>query len=76
MSCGLPVCVSDGGALPEIVAGVADPFPATSVDAMAASIDACARAGAERPSGPAPPAGPSVEEFAAQVEEIVCANLA
>lgn len=43
MSCGLPVCVSDGGALPEITSGFAEPFPARSVPKMAAAIDACAR---------------------------------
>lgn len=47
ISCGLPVCVSDGGALPEVVAGWTEPFPATSTAAMTAAIDACA-AQAER----------------------------
>jgi glycosyltransferase involved in cell wall biosynthesis len=42
LSCGLPVCASDGGALPEVVRGYARPFPATSGSAMAAAIDACA----------------------------------
>lgn len=43
LCCGLPVCASDGGALPEVVAGFADPFPATDTAAMAAAIDECAR---------------------------------
>jgi glycosyltransferase involved in cell wall biosynthesis len=42
LCCGLPVCVSDGGALPEVTAGFAEPFPARSVPAMAAALDACA----------------------------------
>jgi glycosyltransferase involved in cell wall biosynthesis len=41
-TCGVPGCVSDGGALPETTLGFARPFPATSVEAMAAAIDACA----------------------------------
>lgn len=76
LSCGLPVCVSDGGALPEITAGVADPFPARSVGAMAASIDATARRATDtaRPA-PAPWAAPSTADFARQFEEIVWRNL-
>jgi glycosyltransferase involved in cell wall biosynthesis len=42
LCCGLPVCASDGGALPEVVHGMAEPFAATSVPAMSAAIDACA----------------------------------
>ncbi len=41
-TCGVPVCVSDGGSLPETTLGFARPFPATSVDAMAAALDASA----------------------------------
>ena len=44
MAAGVPVCVSDGGALPEVVGDLATPFPARSVEAMAASIDATAAA--------------------------------
>ena len=43
LAAGVPVCVSDGGALPEVVGPLASPFPATSVPAMAAAIDATAR---------------------------------
>ena len=42
LCCGLPVCASDGGALPEVVAGFVEPFPATDARAMAAAIDECA----------------------------------
>lgn len=51
LGAGVPVCVSDGGALPEVVAGVdgvAPPFPATSVPAMVAALD---RVAAEAASG-------------------------
>ncbi len=41
-TCGVPVCVSDGGSLPETTLGFVEPFPATSVEAMAAALDACA----------------------------------
>lgn len=39
LASGLPVCVSDGGALPEVTLGLAEPFDATSVAQMAAAID-------------------------------------
>jgi glycosyltransferase involved in cell wall biosynthesis len=42
-ACALPVCVSDGGALPEIYGAVTEPFPATSVPAMAEALDRAAR---------------------------------
>jgi len=61
MTCGLPVCVSDGGALPEIARSVARPFPARSVSAMTAAIDDVAAQPAE--SNP-PVKGPSLVQFA------------
>ena len=79
---GLPVCVSDGGALPEITRGLADHFPARSVEAMTAAIDACA-AGAAR-MGPGDDRAlsarllaqaPGVTDFAAQFEAIVQRHL-
>jgi glycosyltransferase involved in cell wall biosynthesis len=42
LTCGLAVCASDGGALPEVVGDYAQPFLATSGSAMAAAIDVCA----------------------------------
>ncbi|MGH9156471.1 MAG: glycosyltransferase [Acidimicrobiales bacterium] len=74
---GIPVCVSDGGALPEMVRGLADPFPATSTSAMAAAIDACASSAKVVSDDPPAAserlraAAPTVREFAAQLLAIV-----
>lgn len=74
LCCGLPVCVSDGGALPEVVGALATPFPAASVEAMTAAIDACAEeAGRRGPqlataqSQALRERGPTVREFGRQV---------
>lgn len=82
LSCGLPVCVSDGGSLPEITAGLAEPFVATSVEAITASLDVCAaQSRGRRATGAVltaePPAwhAPSQQEFARRFEEIVWRNL-
>ena len=83
LCCGLPVCVSDGGALPEVTAGFAEPFPARSVPAMTAAIDACAEQALERDEGAARAQsallrarGPSIAEFGAQVRAIVARHAA
>ena len=52
LACGLPLCVSDGGALPEVVQGAATPFAARSPTALVAALD---RAVAEPVGAPAPP---------------------
>ncbi|MDQ3979869.1 MAG: glycosyltransferase [Actinomycetota bacterium] len=82
LSCGLPVCVSDGGALPEITRGLAEPFPAASEEAMAAAIDASAdrarRVRAEqgfRPRSSAELGAPSAVTFAKELRRIVNRNL-
>ena len=68
LACDLPVCVSDGGALPEITRGVVESFPARSVEAMTAAIDRAAR---ERPGPPARLQAPTVGVFAgAFVDEV------
>jgi glycosyltransferase involved in cell wall biosynthesis len=74
LCCGLPVCASDGGALPEVVAGFAEPFPAADTAAMAAAIDECAN----RPASAAPEISerlrrqaPSIRQFGEQFRGIV-----
>lgn len=42
LSCGMPVCASDGGSLPEITFGQVAHFSPVSVPAMAKAIDSCA----------------------------------
>lgn len=78
ISCGLPVCASDGGALPEVVGDLADPFPATSTSAMTAAIDACAQrarswSAADRASQVAAvrQAAPTLRDFAEQVLTVI-----
>lgn len=44
MSCGLPICVSDGGSLPEVTMGRVEPFSAVSTTEMTKAIDDCAAA--------------------------------
>jgi glycosyltransferase involved in cell wall biosynthesis len=62
--CGVPICVSDGGSLPEIFRTVTDPFPARSVPLMAEAIDTTAgRALGEKRHLDAP----SLRGFARQV---------
>ena len=78
LCCGLPVCASDGGALPEVVRGFAEPFPATSASAMAAAIDACATraqtwtvADATSMSERLRQRAPTIEEFGRQFRSVV-----
>lgn len=83
LASGLPVCASDGGALPEITMGLAEHFPASSVAAMAAAIDTCAtRATAMKPGDDVALSqrllsqAPTVGDFARQFEAIVQRHLA
>lgn len=78
LCCGLPVCVSDGGALPEVVRGFADPFPATSVPAMAAALDDCADrargwtlADASERSAAVRLSAPAIRDFGRQFRSVI-----
>lgn len=74
LCCGLPVCASDGGALPEVVAGFVEPFPAADARAMAAAIDECAGrppAEAAEISEQLRLKAPSVRQFGEQFRGIV-----
>lgn len=78
LCCGVPVCASDGGALPDVVRGWAEPFPATSVTAMAAAIDASAARARSSTAADALSmserlrrSAPTVEEFGRQFRSIV-----
>ena len=78
LASGLPVCVSDGGALPEITAGFADPFPAESDEGMAEAIDSCATQARHMVdadhfalSSRLLSGAPSVSDFASQFECVI-----
>ena len=82
LCCGLPVCASDGGSLPEITRGQADVFPAASTEQMVAALDRCAARAelvtpqtAERASQDFIGGSPSIPDLARQVEGIVERNL-
>lgn len=83
LACGLPVCASDGGALPEVLDGRVKLFPATSTSAMTEAIDRCAddaRAqgvrGARSAGDELVRSAPDLRQFAAQFEGIVDAVMA
>jgi glycosyltransferase involved in cell wall biosynthesis len=82
LCCGLPVCASDGGSLPEITRGQADIFPAASTEQMVTALDRCAARAelmtqetAERASQDFISGSPSIFDLARQVEGIVERNL-
>ncbi len=82
LCCGLPVCASDGGSLPEITRGRADIFSATSTEQMVTALDRCAARAelvtpetAERASQEFISGSPSIPDLARQVEGIVSRNL-
>jgi glycosyltransferase involved in cell wall biosynthesis len=82
MSCGLPVCVSDGGALPEITMGRVEPFSATSTDEMSEAIDRCAASAREHStedlslhSHEFGRTAPTVADFAEQFQAVLCRHL-
>lgn len=86
MCCGLPVCASDGGALPELLAAapadIVTSFPATSTPAMTVALDECAERARGRTQDDASRASmlvqadaPTVAAFGAQLRGIVDAQV-
>jgi glycosyltransferase involved in cell wall biosynthesis len=75
---GVPVCVSDGGALPEVTRGLATPFSATSVREMAEAIDSCAHThhDIDALAAAVRQRSPDREAFARQFRQIVEGQLA
>ncbi len=78
LCCGVPVCASDGGSLPEVTRGYANQFPARSFDRMVEALDACAYRDqantpevAEVASRRFLEQAPSIEEFAARIQGIL-----
>ncbi len=78
LCCGLPVCSSDGGALPEVVRGFAELFPAESVPAMTEAVDECVRRARrqtqqdrDRQSKVLCGGAPSVGDFGAQFRAVM-----
>ena len=77
LSSGLPACVSDGGALPEISGGLVDHFPATSVPAMVDALDRTAEAagsthdGGRSLSARLLASAPTIAEFATEFQAVV-----
>jgi glycosyltransferase involved in cell wall biosynthesis len=63
MCCGLPVCASDSGSLPEVTKGLVRTFSPTSVPELTATIDAVADEGADV-SAEVAAGAPSLEGFA------------
>ncbi|HEX8770147.1 MAG TPA: glycosyltransferase, partial [Acidimicrobiales bacterium] len=80
LCCGVPVCVSDGGALPEVVKGFSRPFPAADVEAMRYAIDHCAVEAHEEGAGRAAQSAlrttaPRPRDLAQQFQGIVASAL-
>lgn len=83
LCCGVPLCASDGGPLPEITRGRAVEFPAASTSKMIEALDACA----SRAASPTPDdaeaasqdfisSAPTVEQMAEQVLQVVLRSAA
>lgn len=78
LCCGVPVCASDGGSLPEVTRGLADEFPARSLGSMVRALDSCALRAQLRTTEVADSASkeflaqaPSIEEFAGRIHRVL-----
>lgn len=70
LCCGLPTCVSDGGALPETVKGQGVIFTATSVEAMAEALDHGVVSSHPSPKITGPPIRQFASSFVSCVEAV------
>ena len=70
MSCGLPVCVSSAGSLPEITGGRVRTFPPKDVAEMTAAIDEVALRGGDDMSSWVHGEAPSLREFAKRFVDV------
>ncbi len=82
LTCGLPLCVSDGGSLPEVTYGLGTTFPATSTDAMVDALDRCAASARGAPADAADAASqaflakaPTLEGYGESFTRLVQAHI-
>lgn len=83
LCCGVPVCASDGGSLPEITQGYAEVFPAASTERMTEALDATAARAASLTPDDAEAASrkflssaPNIDQMGEQVLQVLLSSAA